>query len=168
MSEAAEAELPHHPALMNSAGFLRCRYPEDERKFKNALDAMQSLTVLERRASIPSPRGRTADPVSLAGETPDGQNIVWISILDGQTHISFRDPRNEQARLESAGDMFELSPAQIRVAALILAGLDMPQIAEKLGITANTARTHLGRIFDKTGARTQAAVVSRLLGLDPP
>jgi DNA-binding CsgD family transcriptional regulator len=37
-----------------------------------------------------------------------------------------------------------------------------------LGITANTARTHLDRIFDKTGVRTQPALVRALLSVAAP
>ncbi len=168
MSAAAEAELPTHPALTSSNGTLRGRHPADEARLGAALADMLDLTVLERRASIPSPRGRNAKPVSLDGDLPDGQHIVWVSMIDGKIHVSFRDLRNEAARLDHAAEVFDLSPAQVKVTALILSGHDMPQIAERLGIAANTARTHLSRIFDKTGARTQAAVVSRVLGLDPP
>jgi DNA-binding CsgD family transcriptional regulator len=36
------------------------------------------------------------------------------------------------------------------------------------GVTLNTARTHLRRLFDKTGVRTQAALVRALLAITPP
>jgi hypothetical protein len=50
----------------------------------------------------------------------------------------------------------------------VLAGRALPEIAAMLGITANTARTHLDRIFDKTGVRTQPALVRALLSVAAP
>ena len=68
-----------------------------------------------------------------------------------------------EARLSAAAVTFGLSPVQLDVAKLIAEGRSLTQIAEQLGITANTARTHLDRIFDKTGVRTQPALVRMLL-----
>jgi DNA-binding CsgD family transcriptional regulator len=42
------------------------------------------------------------------------------------------------------------------------------EIAAMLGITANTARTHLDRIYDKTGVRTQPALVRALFSVAAP
>jgi DNA-binding CsgD family transcriptional regulator len=60
------------------------------------------------------------------------------------------------------------SPAQLEVARHIAQGQTLTQIAERLGITPNTARTHLDRIFDKTGVRTQPALVRMLLTVVSP
>jgi DNA-binding CsgD family transcriptional regulator len=46
---------------------------------------------------------------------------------------------------------------------LVAEGLSLVDISARMGITANTARTHLNRIFDKTGVRTQPALVRVLL-----
>jgi len=43
----------------------------------------------------------------------------------------------------------------------------VPQIAARLAISPNTAKTHLARVCDKTGARSQSALVATLLGLRP-
>lgn len=56
-------------------------------------------------------------------------------------------------------ESFELTPAEVRVAAGIAACKRIETIAADLGITPSTARTHLKRIFDKTGARRQSELV---------
>ena len=58
--------------------------------------------------------------------------------------------------------MFGLSAAQQRLAAEIVRGHTLPIAASALGISVNTARTHLNRIFDKTGVHSQAALVRNL------
>lgn len=46
---------------------------------------------------------------------------------------------------------------------LILAGESTHSITEKLGISENTVRTHLKRVFEKTGARTRTELMARVL-----
>jgi DNA-binding CsgD family transcriptional regulator len=58
-----------------------------------------------------------------------------------------------------------LSLAEARVAAEMLEGGSLSDVAERLGITRNTANTHLKRVFEKTGTRRQSDLV-RLLLLD--
>jgi DNA-binding CsgD family transcriptional regulator len=56
----------------------------------------------------------------------------------------------------------------MRLAALIVEGCDLTRAADQLGISANTARTQLQRMFDKTGVRSQPALVRMLLSVGSP
>ena len=51
-----------------------------------------------------------------------------------------------------------LTERETQVASLLARGCTLPDIAELLGIGLTTARTHLGRLFDKTGTRTQLSL----------
>jgi DNA-binding CsgD family transcriptional regulator len=51
---------------------------------------------------------------------------------------------------------------------LIAQGNDLTQAAERLGVSVNTVRTHLQRMFDRTGARSQSALVGILLSAEAP
>ena len=103
---------------------------------------------------------------------PAGDNVpakVWWIIADSdKIWFSFGEPGLTEARLSAAAAVFGLSTTQQQVAALVAKGLALTDIALKLGITANTARTHLDRIFDKVGVRTQAALVRVLLSTAAP
>lgn len=70
--------------------------------------------------------------------------------------------------IEVGAMIYGLSPARQRVGALVAEALNLAQIAERMSITANTARTHLDRIFQKTGVRTQTALVRVLLSAVSP
>ena len=63
--------------------------------------------------------------------------------------VRFNDLKATESQLEDAQDLFALSPAQTRLAALVLEGLDMPASAKQLGISLNTAKTHLQRLFSQ-------------------
>lgn len=168
MNDAARSELAAHPALTKSGAYLRGSYGSDDKRLRDAVKEVSNLTVMDRRPSLQQPSGRIADPVVLTGGSADSQHIVWVSTYNGTLLVTFRDPNNERKRLKEAAELYQLSPAQVRVAEMVLEGRNLQHVAEGLGVAVSTAKTHLSRIFDKTGARNQAALVSKLLGVSPP
>lgn len=64
--------------------------------------------------------------------------------------------------------LYDLTPAEARVLDLIAAGRNGTGAASDLGIAASTVKTHLLRIFDKTGARSQADLVRLTAALASP
>ena len=58
---------------------------------------------------------------------------------------------------------FNLTPAEIRLIQLVGEGIDPMQMAERLSVSITTIRTHLQRLFDKTGTRRQAELVRLVL-----
>ncbi len=60
-----------------------------------------------------------------------------------------------------------LTPAQARVAALVLRGQSTQQIVNALGISANTVQEHLRAIFDKFGVGSRRELVAALSGRRP-
>lgn len=168
MNEAAQRELYTHPALTKSGAYLRGRFGADDKRLRETVVEVSGLTVMDRRLSIQQPGGRTADPVILAGDSTDGQHIVWVSSQNRKLLVTFCDKDNERARMHEAAELYGLSPAQLRVAELLLEGFNLQKVADMLGISSSTAKTHLSRMFDKTGVRNQTALVSKLLGVSPP
>jgi len=73
-----------------------------------------------------------------------------------------RDP--EPARfptdLSALRSAYELTEREANVAALLAEGLDINAIAARLGIRANTARSYLKDVLQKTGATRQAELVA--------
>ncbi|MBW2243976.1 MAG: helix-turn-helix transcriptional regulator [Deltaproteobacteria bacterium] len=60
-------------------------------------------------------------------------------------------------------DVFGLTQAEARVAALIAQGMALPDAALALNVSRNTIRTHLRAIYAKCGVDRQAALVTLLL-----
>ena len=81
--------------------------------------------------------------------------VIFISDPDHSTGI-------DQSRLEG---FYGLTPAEARVAALLVQGTHLDDAAKALGISLTTARTHLQRIFDKTETQTQADLVRLMLDI---
>jgi DNA-binding CsgD family transcriptional regulator len=71
--------------------------------------------------------------------------------------------------LEAVAQQFELSTAELRVlVALIDAGCSVPDIAPVLGLSEPTVKTHLRRLFEKTGTKRQADLVKLVAGYSNP
>ncbi len=63
------------------------------------------------------------------------------------------------------GKVFGLTRAESRLAHQLVRGNNLLSAAGELGITQNTARTHMKRIYAKTGVRRQADLVRLLSGM---
>jgi DNA-binding CsgD family transcriptional regulator len=63
---------------------------------------------------------------------------------------------------------FRLTPSELRVLMAIIEIGGVPEIAAKLGIAETTVKTHLGRLFEKTGAGRQADLVKIATGFAVP
>ena len=94
----------------------------------------------------------------------------WLMIhaarLDGpggrQTGIVF-EPASPTQLSSLFLSAYGLTPAQQRVAALVLQGHSTRQIVSKLHISANTVQEHLTAVFDKAGVRSRRELAATLL-----
>jgi DNA-binding CsgD family transcriptional regulator len=78
--------------------------------------------------------------------------------------LVFRDaPLNIDRRLRYIGEVYRLTPAECRVLAAVIDGTDMKSLASRLSISKATLKTHLTRIFSKTGTSRQNALISLVL-----
>ena len=69
---------------------------------------------------------------------------------------------------DAIASAFRLTPSELRVLMAIVEIGGVPDIAAKLGIAETTVKTHLGRLFEKTGAGRQADLVKIAAGFAVP
>lgn len=67
--------------------------------------------------------------------------------------------------IEVAVRQFRLTPSEVRVLDAVLKVSGVPKMAETLGISEATVKTHLQNIFGKTGVRRQADLI-KLIAAD--
>ncbi|MGX5736427.1 helix-turn-helix transcriptional regulator [Bosea thiooxidans] len=143
---AARLTATHRPAdEMLAAALLTLSRPE-------LPQPVRSLPIPARRGGTPmvlhiSPiRGRARDVFSFASAI-----VVATPVMAGS---------GPEAGLIAG--LFDLTPAEARLAATIAAGHAPREAAVRLGVTEATARTTLKHILAKTGTRRQADLVSLL------
>jgi len=110
--------------------------------------------------------------ISRTGQRP--LSVVVASILRKDTRTSrsttkhiavlMSDPELQDV-LEPAlaGSLFDFTPAESMISALLMQAKSTTEIAEKLEITAHTVRNHLKRMFAKTNTRGQSELLYVLL-----
>jgi DNA-binding CsgD family transcriptional regulator len=76
--------------------------------------------------------------------------------------------RPEAPSVELIRSLFDLTPAEARVARGLAAGQTVKGIAAESGTSANTVRSHVKIVLTKVGYSRQSDVVALLNGLRPP
>ena len=61
-------------------------------------------------------------------------------------------------------ESYKLTPTELRVLFALVEVGGVPDVAAALGIAETTVKTHLARLFAKTGARRQAELVKLVAG----
>ncbi len=154
-------------ALVN--GELRAESPVAQTQLNLALSAMRQValgrpvpappTVLvARRASAQPYRVSYSalSPLVQGGGFPHGSSVVAV----------IHDERRASGPTVPAllRVTYGLTRAEVCLCEALLAGQSLAEAAIALGVSRNTAKTHLARVFDKTGVRSQMALL-RLLTL---
>lgn len=107
------------------------------------VDAATASVLLQAR---PLERGRFGDLGHAAG-------AAWV------IHVTRVDQPRPIA-LAAIGELYHLTPTELRVLGDAIAHGDLPGIGARLGMARATARTHLHRIYDKTSTGSFAALTS--------
>jgi DNA-binding CsgD family transcriptional regulator/PAS domain-containing protein len=69
---------------------------------------------------------------------------------------------------ETIAKTFRLTPTELRVLLAVVEVGGVPDVAEALGVAETTVKTHLGRLYEKTGTRRQADLVKLVAGFSSP
>jgi DNA-binding CsgD family transcriptional regulator len=139
----------------------------------NALRAAVSRAAREEvqlgRSGLDISVGDTARP-SVAHVVPLSKRHIRGRIVPQGTAAVFVARAAVPSRLP--GDaltlLYEFTPAESRIFELIVEGRTRTEIAVGLGIAPSTVKTHLLRVFDKTGLRRQADLVKLAASLSLP
>jgi DNA-binding CsgD family transcriptional regulator/PAS domain-containing protein len=69
---------------------------------------------------------------------------------------------------EVIGKTYSLTPTELRVLLAIVDVGGIPEVATVLGVADSTIKTHVGRLFEKTGVGRQADLVKLVAGFSTP
>jgi DNA-binding CsgD family transcriptional regulator len=90
------------------------------------------------------------------------------STREGRLLLICRQAEDATRHVDAAARRFGLTTAERRLLKLLLEGMSLAGAAFSLGVARTTARTHLQRIFDKTGRRRQSDLVRLVaMGVEP-
>ena len=142
--------------------------PDDTRRLGKAVaEASADAAVLGRRLRLDRPSMRPALSLSLVPVWRLGIDVPGVR--QARVAIFVTEP-DAPAEIDqgAVADAFHLTARESEVATLLARGLSVVEIAAALGLRSTGVRQYLKRIFDKTGARSQAALVSLMRGFAQP
>jgi DNA-binding CsgD family transcriptional regulator len=160
-SPLATVALKEDDDLVIRNGRLRVRDSRTDQKLQAALRwaGSKDTSLFPEHAAVPI--------VLEAGEGV-ATKVWWVIAESGVIVFSMGERGLNERRLDTAAAVFGLSPAQKQLAALVADGQSLAEIAAVMKITPATARTHLNRVYEKVGVRTQPALVRVLLSAVSP
>ncbi|MEL6640198.1 MAG: nuclear transport factor 2 family protein [Pseudomonadota bacterium] len=164
--ERALKAIEAHPGLQISHGILRGAKREWDKVLQAGIKCAAGQHKYFQHYRHQSKNGRDFRLPLVLGETDTGGVAVCtLFVRDEMTFVDVQTAEDLDDRLTVAKAIFGLSDGQLGLAHRIVEGDNLTSAAATLGISVNTARTHLSRIYDKTGVHSQTALVRTLLSV---
>jgi DNA-binding CsgD family transcriptional regulator/PAS domain-containing protein len=165
---AARRLLAAEDVLSSHGGRLVACDPQANRSLRLALTATDGpIDVMPDPLPLIAPDGtrrvghvRPLKPV--ARSYGNGPQEALAAVLVYKAGMECPRPPDIIAR------SFNLTPTELRVLLAIVEIGGAPEVAAKLGIAPSTVRTHVGRLFEKTGTKRQAELVRLVAGFANP
>ena len=158
IAEKDGLELDRHMCLFASSS-------SENKAFRAALDAI-FVESLEKLADpggvlqISRPSGGRPLQILIFPFTEPDFNSYSSEPL---AMIFLYDPESRLAPVEDVlSQTYGLTPAESHVAALLAGGISLKEAGDELGVSLNTVKTHLKRIFTKTDTNRQSELITLL------
>lgn len=170
VNRAAHALLDARNGLRLDRGVLSTSHPGDGRRLRGLIASCAAEARTETgfggNTALRRGAGRLPLDVLVTPIQPEAAMVAfpWAFPLRAAAIVLVTDPETEiHSRIDDLRERFGLTAAEAAFALEIVKGDGRQAAAGRLGITVGTARSHLTRIFDKTGVRHQAELVRLLL-----
>jgi len=102
----------------------------------------------------------TFDVVAVGATTVDVAPSADVLLVARELEDSAPDPADSAGGASGVEQSAPLTNREREILALLADGLGNKQIATRLGISANTVKTHLELLFEKIGVRSRAEAVA--------
>lgn len=163
INRMGETLLERRDGLGISAGRIAAANPAETARLRRAIAAVTARDGETARAEAVLVRPSGGRPLLIRVEAlprpladPEGapRAVAALVVRSAECPVA----------ADGLSQFYGMTPAEARLAALIVGGQPLQDAAMQLGISQNTARTHMKRIYAKTDTHRQVELV-RLLGL---
>ena len=163
LNTAAEHLLNNPACELNcKLGRLSITHPTNKNRLSALIAGATCYPAIGGAMFLNGAENRQAFVTPLPAASPFNQDwqipLVLILVVDAGKVLS---------PLQLVGRLYDLSPAELRIASALLAGKSPEEYAQGAGITLNTVRTQLKSLFRKTETHRQSELVA-LLSRVPP
>lgn len=168
INERAARVISEADGLTIDFAGLAAATPAGTQQLRDAIAAMARDVAIEpRRIRLERPSGRlplvlTVFPIWRFEAAVPGVAAARVAILIAEPDAPLAIDRTTLA------ETFQLTPRESEIAVLLAEGLSREMIARRLSLGPGTVREHLRHVFEKTGSRSQPALVALLRGFVDP
>ena len=162
-NQAGLAHLESQVALRRDGDRLSARDP------RAAHELLKAVATATRNDTVELPKAGISVPITSA----DHRDLAaWVMPLDGGACREFAAPFAAKAAVfvrelgdtsAFAGELFVkrygITPAECRVLTMLVQGMSIAEACDALGVAEPTVKTHLSRLFAKTGAAGQSELM---------
>lgn len=165
-SAARSMALDGGPLSLRNAGVTTV-LPSHSHRLEKLIEAARR-GMPAASMSIPHPHdGRLFTVLVASIRSRDIDRFSDLGIHDPAVMLVITDPlRPLDIPAEWIMDAYGLTRAEANVALVATSGASIPEIAHKLSVSPNTVKTHLRRVFAKTGVSRQAELARLLSSID--
>jgi DNA-binding CsgD family transcriptional regulator len=162
MNRAARSIVDRRDALLVDRTGLRALRSRETATLRALIGSAAQTTAHEGRHPggeflVARPNGRAALEIVVS---PVSTGDTWFLGERAVAAVYVTDPGQFPKRPEAAmSRLYGLTQAEAKVAALIVGGNSGRQAADKLRLSYNTIKTHLKRIYAKTGTKGQGELI---------
>ena len=167
MNREAEEILRAADGLVLVNGGLRARRAKETNRLRGLIAEAAKLTdgkgthhggaMSVSRSNGHAPLRVLVSPFAPSKGQVNGRSSAILFVT-----ASERTRRPDPALLEQ---LLNFTPAEARLAVALVTGKTMQEVAEEAGVSLNTVRTHLKRIFSKAGVSRQAELIRQLTAI---
>lgn len=166
MNRMAENLISREPEVRVENGYLMLGDQATTKKLQHLIDNILAQRGTGEASVVEAMRvhrdgdfadlGVIARPVP-TGEWSEGKAVPTVAIFISDPEYGAEAPVNIIIQL------FGFTPTEAQLSLLLADGLSLDEASEALGMSRNTARTHLRSIFSKTGVSRQTLLVRLIL-----
>lgn len=165
-NRAAEALLAGPVPLAAQEGLLRVGMRSEQRAFRALLNDVVRAHLEGRPGFVKAMRvGATEGELGLGlllRPLPRPEAAEWTGSASVAVFISDPNQRRE-APTDILIELFGFTPAEASLSLLLANGLTLDEASAELGVSRNTAKSHLSAVFAKTGITRQTKLVQLIL-----
>ncbi|MER8445234.1 LuxR C-terminal-related transcriptional regulator [Mesorhizobium sp. M1066] len=166
---AAEGMFSAQGPILSRNGVLQVQNPAVARALLEAIASAASADFLLGSRGIGLPISAPGQPPAVAYVLPLSEGTARAAFQPACAAVFVSTTTSSSPLPEAVlTTLFDLTPAEARVLLRIGSGLSASKSALSLGIGENTLKTHLNRIFAKTGTRRQADLVKLVSDMGTP
>jgi DNA-binding NarL/FixJ family response regulator len=166
-NRAGAAMLQEGRIISGKGGIFAATNHQADKTLRDAFLAAESGDIAVGRKGTAVLLSASQDERWLAHTLPltAGQRRQAAATHTATTAVFIRKASLETpAPLEIVAKIYKLTPTELRVLQAVTEVSGVPSIADALGISQATVKTHLQHLFRKTGARSQIELIKLLAG----